>query len=273
MPARRAALALGMAAVLAGCVAAPPSLPAGVTALVVQQRSDVAERMAELRLHNGSDAALAFTAVRIDDSRFASAVDIEREVRLEPGATTELRFALPDALCDGGEVRRILTVTRTDGAELVAELSDAEDFTLGLHERECLLADIERTASLAWTGFAASAPGEAASATFTITPAGSGESVMLVGIRSTNLVRFAPRNGERWPLDLALDARTEPISLEVPLVPQRCDPHVVQEDKRGTIFDVEVELDGQPGEFELAASEDMRGEILTWVADWCGFGG
>ena len=25
-------------------------------------------------------------------------------------------------------------------------------------------------------------------------------------------------------------------------------------------------------EIELAASEDMRGRILTWVADWCGFG-
>jgi hypothetical protein len=55
-------------------------------------------------------------------------------------------------------------------------------------------------------------------------------------------------------------------------VPLRCDPHAVQEDKRGTIFTLEVELDGVPGEIELAASEDMRGSILTWVSNWCGFG-
>src|SRR5690606_9284474 len=64
MPARRALVALGLAfaALLAGCVAAPPALPEGVTVLVMQQRSDVAERMAQLRVHNASDAALAFTA-------------------------------------------------------------------------------------------------------------------------------------------------------------------------------------------------------------------
>ena len=54
--------------------------------------------------------------------------------------------------------------------------------------------------------------------------------------------------------------------------PVRCDPHVVQEDKRGTIFDVRVELDGEPGQVELFVGEDMRGRILTWVAEWCGFG-
>ena len=42
----------------------------------------------------------------------------------------------------------------------------------------------------------------------------------------------------------------------MPLVPFRCDPHAVQEDKRGTIFDVRVEVDGEPGEIELAAAEE-----------------
>jgi len=273
MPARRTAVAFGLAVALAlaACATAPPGLPEGVTALLVQQRSDVAERMAELRLHNGSEEALAFTAVRLDDTRFASAVEIEREVQLEPGATTELRFALPDAACDGREVRRTLTVLVGDGSELVVELSDADDFTVGLHERECLLADIARTATLAWTGFTASAPGATAGATLTVTPTGEGAPVLLAGIRSTNLVRFAPKDGERWPLDLALDARAEPITLEVPLVPQRCDPHVVQEDKRGTIFTIDVE---QPraGVVELPMPPELKARVLTWVADWCRFG-
>ena len=59
----------------------------------------------------------------------------------------------------------------------------------------------------------------------------------------------------------------------LPLVPLRCDPHVVQEDKRGTIFTIEVEIDGSKGAIELPAPEDLRGQILTWVAPWCGFGG
>ena len=63
-----------------------------------------------------------------------------------------------------------------------------------------------------------------------------------------------------------------PTTVHLPLVPLRCDPHAVQEDKRGTVFNVEVELDGEPGLVQVAATEDMRGRILTWVADWCGFG-
>lgn len=273
MPARRALVALGLAfaALLAGCVAAPPALPEGVSVLVVQQRSDVAERMAELRVHNGSDAALAFTAARLDDSRFASAVDIEREVRLEPGATSDLRFALPEPVCDGSTVRRTLTLTRADGTRFVADLRSAEDFTVGLHERECLRVEIERTATLAWTGFTASSPGEAARAMLTATPTGAGEPVLLAELRSTNLVRFAPKDGDRWRLGLALDAQSAQTSIEVPLVPQRCDPHVVQEDKRGTIFTIDVE-EPRAGTIELPMPPELKTQVLTWVAEWCRFG-
>ena len=273
MPARRALVALGLAfaALLAGCVAAPPALPEGVKVLVVQQRSDVAERMAQLRVHNGSDAALAFTAARLIDSRFASAVDIEREVRLEPGATSDLRFALPEPVCEGGAVRRTLTLTRADGTRFVADLSSAEDFTVGLHARECLLVEIERTASLAWTGFTASPPGEPAMAMLTATPTGAGQPVLLAELRSTNLVRFAPKDGDRWRLGLALDARSVETSIEVPLVPQRCDPHVVQEDKRGTIFTIDVE-EPRAGTIELPMPPELKSQVLTWVAEWCRFG-
>ena len=46
----------------------------------------------------------------------------------------------------------------------------------------------------------------------------------------------------------------------------------VQEDKRGTIFDVRVSVAGESGEVELFVGDALRGRILTWVADWCGFG-
>jgi len=39
------------------------------------------------------------------------------------------------------------------------------------------------------------------------------------------------------------------------------------------VFTLVVALDDVPGEIELATPEDMRGRILTWIGDWCGFGG
>lgn len=54
-------------------------------------------------------------------------------------------------------------------------------------------------------------------------------------------------------------------------MPQRCDPHVVQEDKRGTIFTLEV-AEPREGTIELAMPVELKARVLTWVADWCGFG-
>ncbi len=269
---RASAAAVATAALLlVGCAPAAPAPPDGVTVAIVQQRSDVAERMAEVRVYNGSAEAFAFEAVRVDDTRFAASVEIDGPVALDPGRTADLRFALPEVACDGHEVRRAVAFSGADGAELVADLTEADDFTLGLHERECLMRDIERTAALAWTGFEPSPPGEPAHAMLTATPTGEGDPVELAGIRSTNLLRFAPKHGERWPLGLQLDASSPVTGVEVPLVPQRCDPHVVQEDKRGTIFTIEVEVPRE-GIVELPMPSELKARVLTWVAEWCEFG-
>ena len=95
----------------------------------------------------------------------------------------------------------------------------------------------------------------------------------IVDVQDTNLLTFAGTQ----PVGFAIEADvaegdTAITTVHLPLVPLRCDPHAVQEDKRGTVFTLDVDLAGKPGTVELAASEDMRGRILTWVADWCGFG-
>ncbi|MFT4283823.1 MAG: hypothetical protein QM598_03195 [Protaetiibacter sp.] len=270
-PAALGALCLVLAPTLAGC-AATPAPPDGVTVSLVQQRSDVADRMAEVRVHNGSDAAFAFEGVRVEDTRFATSADIEGEVRLAAGETVDLRFALPDVVCAPGmQLRRTLVFELAGGGELASDLTTADDFTLGLHERECLLAEVSRTAELAWTAFAPSPPGEPAHATLTVTPTGDGDPVLLAGIQSTNLLQFAPKGGDRWGLDLALDAASAAVEVDVPLVPQRCDPHVVQEDKRGTIFTIEVE-EPRAGTVELPMPPELKARVLSWVAEWCRFG-
>ena len=105
-----------------------------------------------------------------------------------------------------------------------------------------------------------------------IEPTGAGGAT-ISAIQTTNLLAFTTATGGRFPIDLTLSpGETTPTTVHLPLVPLRCDPHAVQEDKRGTVFNVEVVLDGEPGLVQVAATEDMRGRILTWVANWCGFG-
>ena len=282
--------------VLGGCAASAPdaatsspatALPDGVTVSFVQLRSDVASRQAEVKVTNGTDDVLTIGSVRVEDPRFdGPAVRVvERVSRLAAGRSADIRVQLPAVACaDAGgdedaESEASVTLeysTGGDPVEVTVPLPEPVGFVAPLHERECRAAQLAQAAGLAFSGFTPSPAGEPAALELTVTPTGEAAAV-LSGIQTTNLLTFAQAAGSNvstYPLDLRVTAAdSAPAVVSLPLVPLRCDPHAVQEDKRGTIFTIAVELDGDQGEIELAAPEDLRGKILTWVGQWCGFGG
>ncbi|WP_374312794.1 hypothetical protein [Microbacterium sp.] len=288
----RVAAAVLIAAVLAGLAAcAPPAapgatpgpdLPDGITVELQQLRSDVAARQAEVLVTNGTDQTLVVGTVEMEDPRFDAAATrvAVRDSTIPPGRSVGIRIQLPPAACDDVPASATATVSLDytlgdTGGRASVPIDDPLDFVAPLHERECRVVLLSAAADVAFTGFEASPPGRPATLELTITPTGAGNAAIR-SIQTTNLLTFAAAGGDTadaHALDVELTpGATEPVAVALPLVPLRCDPHAVQEDKRGTIFDLGVEIDGEPGEIELAASEDMRGEILTWVADWCGFG-
>ncbi len=274
---------------LAGCTAgtaepspaAAPTLPSGVTVEFVQLRADVAPRQAQVHIENGSDSALTVGEVRVEDARFqtpATRVIADRISRVPAGGSIDIRVQLPAVDCASaseGPSRAVLEIVGGSASgEVTASAPDPLGFVAELHARECLLERVTDAAAPAFTGFSPSAPGEPATLELTVTPTGDA-AVRVAGIERTNLLDFAgvPAEEQAYPLDIEVTADdTAPVVVELPLVPFRCDPHAVQEDKRGTIFDVRVELDGEPGEIELFVGEELRGRILSWVASWCGFG-
>ncbi len=272
---------------LAGCAAATPApeptptLPAGVTVAVAQLRADVAPRQAQLRVTNGSDEPITVGDVRVEDPRFdgpATRVFADRVSTIPAGVTVDIRIQLPAADCsapDDGEGTAVLELVSDSGsAEVTASAPDLLGFVADMHVRDCVLERVTDAATLAFTGFEPSAPGQPATLELTVTPTGEG-TVTVIGVEGTNLLSFAgvPPEEDLYPLGLAVrPGDTDAAVVDLPLVPFRCDPHAVQEDKRGTLFDVRVELDGEEGEFELFVGEEMRGDMLTWVAEWCGFG-
>ncbi|MEV4686390.1 hypothetical protein [Microbacterium sp. LWH3-1.2] len=281
------ALAAGVLALTACAAASPeaaergPTLPAGVAVELHQLRSDVAGRQAQVQLVNGGDAPLTVGAVRVEDARFdgpAVRAIADRVSTVSPGGTVDIRVQLPPVDCsapDDGEAHVVLEVTRDSAAtEVTAPAPDPLGFLAELHARECLLERVTDAAALAFTGFEPSAPGVPATLELTVTPTRDG-AVTIAGIGRTNLIDFAgATSDEVRTLDIEVaEGDPEPIVVQIPIVPFRCDPHAVQEDKRGTIFDLAVQLEGESGSVELFVGEEMRGRILTWVAAWCGFGG
>ena len=259
------------------------ALPDGVTVELQQLRSDVAARQAQVFVMNGTDESLVIGSVEVEDPRFdgpAARVE-DRESIIAPGATVGIRVQLPDPACEGGaDAASAATVTLAyalDAARglATAPIDDPLGFVPPLHERDCRAEAVADAAHLKFIDFDPSAPGEPAHLELSIAPTGRG-SVLISGIQTTNLITFGDTTGttvETYPIGMeVLEGGTGQSGILLPIVPLRCDPHAVQEDKRGTIFDVRLELDGDPGEIELFVGEALRGRILTWVADWCGFG-
>jgi hypothetical protein len=295
--ARAAAIAVAAAVVLSSAACAPQAaspevslatggLPDGVTAEFQQGRSDVAARQAQVVISNGTDETLVIGDVQIDDVRFAApATRVEdRDSTIGPGRTAGIRVQLPDMACDeeldpDAAIRPSVLVEFTLGEApgvASAPIDDPLDVLGPLHVRDCRAAAVAAAAHVSFADFDPSPAGHPATLVLAVAPTGRA-SVLLAGIQTTNLLTFgavADAAVETYPIGMAVREDSAGYTeIHLPILPLRCDAHAVQEDKRGTIFDVEVEIDGEAGEIELAASEDIRGQILTWVADWCGFGG
>ncbi len=284
-----AVLAAAALTALAGCAPAGTpgassftGLPAGVAVELQQGRSDVAARQAQVVVVNDTDETLVVGELSVEDPRFDGAVSrvATRDSTIAPGRSVGIRVQLPPVACedvdrDASPVIEFAYTLGDTGGQAIAEIEDPLGFIPPLHERECRVVLLSAAADVAFTAFAPSPAGEPATHELTVTPTGAG-GAGIRSIQTTNLLTFAAGNGDTadaHALDVELVAgETAPVIVPLPLVPLRCDPHAVQEDKRGTIFDLEIEIDGEPGEIELAASEDLRGRILTWVAQWCGFG-
>lgn len=256
----------------------PTDLPEGVAVELIQLRSDVVDRAAELRLQNGSDDDLVVTRLSLTDPRFAEPIVREKRSVVSAGRAVDMRVELPSVACQAdGEVgpSTLEMEYEVDGRIAVAEASvpDSLAFIPLLHQKECLRDSVSRVATLSWGAFEPSDAGAPAHLTLDIVPAGGAGSARIETVETTPLLIFDAAGAAPFGVGVEVEGSGPPEQVRVPLVPLRCDPHAVMEDKRGTIFDVTVALGDTTGVVEVAAPAEVKGEILAWVADWCGFGG
>ncbi|TDN91312.1 hypothetical protein [Microbacterium sp. BK668] len=257
--------------------ASPSALPAGVSVELRQLRSDVAARWAQVMITNDGETDVTVGPLHVDDPRFdGSAGRInDRESTVRAGSTVAIPVQLPPVACPApdeatGTVTLEWATTDASGTA-TAPLTDPLSFVPPLHERECRALALAATAAVSISAFTPSPAGQPADLTLTVAPTGEG-AARIEGIHSTNLLTWSDHPNVEHPLGIDIaSGGAEPFDVHLPMIPLRCDPHAVQEDKRGTVFNVDIAVDGEPGQIQLAASEEMRGRILTWVGQWCGF--
>lgn len=273
-------LALVAGLVLAGGLAACTSGGLeGLSASVYQTRMDVAVRQVEVRLVNGTGQDLTVRHLALDSTSFTPTMDYPRADSLvTAGRTVDLPVALSTAACGGGERRHTVRVDYRlgDGRQGSVEVDAADEGGRieQLREAECFAADVAAVAGLEIVD----APrvrdlGEqlVAEVDVQVTPREAGELEIRRAGSTTLLQQVDPVSGERlvdgWEPGLVV---TGPTDLTLTLVPGRCDAHAVAEDKQGTMFPLDVVLDGREGQVVVVSPPEVTGELYAFVQEACG---
>jgi len=228
----------------------------GLTVELRQNRDQYASRAAIVRISNTGADDIVLTDVELAGTAFDGSTTRERTSTVPTGQTKDLAVELPPADCDatGSALQADVLLRLQDGS--VVEARGIPDPTRALprtHAADCTAASVARIATVAAdeeVRLDGTGSGTVAVLTVRVTPTGAPGRLELVSLRSTVLLQPAPTGteagapAEEWPLDLVVDAATGPRTVELRIVPTRCDPHALAEDKVGTLFPLVVRVDG-----------------------------
>lgn len=287
--AARMLLAAAVTAVaLTGCAASAAPAPAstappdGVTVAVYQTRTDVGQHKLELSITNGTDGRLTITRAEFRSEQFAEpAVWPKDSTFIIAGATVDLPVELGAADCDAVDPVPIVEfdyeLESGAAGTAVTEADDRIDRLPSLMAEDCIQQSVEAVAVVTAT----TAPRVVeragvlvAEVDLSVAPTGSAGLLTIASWRSTTLVTPAdPVSAAALPeagIDLAVSGTDAPFTVTLTLIPNRCDPHAVAEDKRGTIFPLRILLaDGTEGTLFVPAADAVRGALYDFVPQAC----
>jgi hypothetical protein len=263
----------------AGVTSAPPSV--ALTATLYQTRMDVAARQVEVRLANDTDADLTLRAVRLVSTDFAAPMPYAKEGSiLGAGRVVDLPVALADPVCGDQPTSHTvhLDYLLPDGRTGSVQVPAADDTGQieALHADECFQAEVAETATLAIPDppLLRELDGiPVADLTVRVEPTGESGILEIGRIGSTTLLQQVdPRTGERLRDGYAVDltvAGSDATSFTFTVVPGRCDAHAVAEDKQGTLFRLDVVLDGEAGQVIVASPPAVTAALYDFVREAC----
>lgn len=263
--------------IAAGCAASAPELPSGVTADVLQRRTDIAEGMLAISVTNGSDAPFTLTKASYLAPRFAEPMTWDDGERtLAPGRTLDLRITPTALACDtvDGPGTVVVEFTGPDGGTGSAELTPGDPFDLfpRFTDEGCATQAVATIADVDLDRVDADGlPGHPGEAVITVVPTGASGSFTLDGIRATPLIRMwdSGESVERLALGVEVHGDDEPGEVRVPIVPVRCDPHALADDKVGANLPLEVTVDGTTIRVVPVIADEFRAAIHAFVTGYC----
>ncbi len=277
----RATLAVLSVLALTGCAVTPAALPDEVTVSVYQNRFDYGLRQLELKVSNATSEAITVTRATFESTRFETPAVWDRPQVVPSGGARDLKVQLGAPACGDGDPSDVVTLefTLPDGTIGSGTVvpSDETGRLEVINAEDCVGAAVATHATISGPAEALWTPGahEPAVIDLSVVPTAAEGSASIVFVKGTVLLSLVDDSGAelyQQDLNLVVDSQSLDSVIRLLVVPSRCDPHAVAEDKRGTFFPLEVTTsEGASGRIFVPMSDEVRASLYEFFGDYCGF--
>ena len=248
------------------------AVPKGVTFRVEQARQDLQNRNFEMQVVNRSAKPITVSRVELTSSRLKRPAIYHGPATIGPGATTNLTFAMSTASCGKGidataKVR--YRVGTGDSVTSVVRPKDHDGSVALFMKRDCAQQSLRKTVIDPTFTRTGTGPDSVLRVGVTFTPRANGGPVAIGPLDGTTLLKPSPGSN----FDHTVAAGSAPYHAFIELIPNRCDVHVVAEDRTGATLPLHVES-RQSGKafFFLKFNEAQKTQIFDFIANHCEFG-
>lgn len=267
-----AVLLVGSLSACAGDQVERSPMPEGVVVQIDQSRFQRSGRILFVSIQNGTSHQIAISDFTLTSPRFED-VRWSGDDSLEPGDKTDIDFTMPQGRCGKRLDAKITLTYRRDGAEpqkSTTSVDDIYDNALYFADRDCAQVTLEEAAKVevGTPQVDGTGRGSVLNLPVTMTPTDKRTDVRFAGFGDTVLFRQTPASPA--DVDIALTGPAQHLKMQV--VPARCDPHALAEDKVGRLFAVKVVADDVPADasYFLPLTKAQRIAFFDFFRSHCG---
>ena len=252
-------------------------VPKGVTFRVEQARQDLQNRHFQLQVVNQGDKPVTVSAARVTSTRLGKPSRYAGPATIPAGATVNLTMSMAPASCptrrsgSGIDATARVTYRVGQGAERTSVVKPKDHYgSVALFmKRDCAESTIGGLAVDDTFTVEGKGRDSVLRIGMTFTARADGGPVRLGPVDGTTLLKPAPGSN----IDHELVAGSGAYRTTLEIIPNRCDIHVVAEDRTGATMPLHVES-ARSGKafFFLRFKEPQKKQIFDFVARHCGFG-
>ena len=248
-------------------------VPRGVTFQLEQTRQDLQGRKFSVQVVNKGRDDMTVDRVELESGRLDKAATYDGPTTVFAGTAVNLTMEMPRARCgEGIDARVRITYALGDGETVTSTAQPSDHFgsVERFMKRDCAERAIGR---IEVDDLVVHSEGDDATlgVGVTFTPPASGNGVHLVSVGGSTLL--APADQDATTIDRDLEPGGRPVHADLTFIPNRCDVHVVAEDRTGGILPLRVESKAfGTSPVYLRFTDPQKAQIFDYLAERCGFG-